>query len=276
MRQASPFPRLHAARQRARLLVALLLSTCALPAMAAPDWDIAGLKLGMTEAEVRAAFLAYNPKGKIFAQSLTSSYSDKVSNFRTPPFLSRMELRVTDKAIHIPLYVWFSGTGAGGEPRAIAIVRHEANLANPPAAAQFMQSLVAKYGQPTAADSARTPYWEEPGKPSCIRVTHGIANPFALNLTYKSELSEGVDTLERRQQGSGGGGTPVGMPADLTRCGAHLFYYGTNTDPTNTFTGVMIDVGAVVAATHAREAWVGQLEADALRKRADQGQVPRL
>lgn len=276
MRQASPTLPFHATRHRARRLVALLLSVSALPAMAAPDWDIAGLELGMTEAQVRAAFLAYNPKGKIFAQSLTSTYSDKVDSFRTPPFLSRMELRVTDKAIHIPLYVWFSGTGAGGEPRAIAIARHEANLPNPPSASQFMQSLVAKYGQPTTADSARTPYWEEPGKPSCIRVTHGLDNPFASNLTYKSELSEGVHALERRQQGSGGGGTAVGLPADLGQCGAHLYYYGTTTDPANSFTGVMIDVGAVAAAMRAREAWVGQLEADAIRKRAGRGQVPRL
>lgn len=276
MRQTPPSPGFRAATHRVRYLVALLLSACISPAMAAPDWDIAGLRLGMTEAEVRAALLAYNPKGKIFAQNLTATYSDKVESFRAPPFLSRMELRVTGMAIHIPFYVWFSGTGEGDEPRAIAIMRHEANLPNPPSAAQFMQSLVAKYGQPTAADSARTPYWEEPGKPSCIWLTHGINNPFASNLTYKSELSEGVDALERRQQGTGGGGTAVRLPADLGQCGVHLYYYGTTSDPANSFTGVMIDVGAVVAATRAREARVGQLEAEAIRKRAGRGQVPRL
>jgi len=265
------------ARHRHRTLFALLLSAWTLPALAAPpDWDIAGLKLGMTEAQVRDAFLAYNPKGKIFAKTLTASYSDKVNTHRTPPFLTRMELRVTDKATLIPLYVWFSGTGASGEPRAIAIMREEHNLPNPPGAAQFMQSLVAKYGQPTAADSARTPYWEEPGKPSCIWVTHGINNPFALNLAYKNEFAGDVDTLERRQQGTGGGGTPVRLPADLEKCGAHLYYYGTTIDPVNSFTGVMIDVGAVVAAERARANWVGQLEAEALRKRAGQGQVPVL
>ena len=59
-RQAPP-------RSPKRLVLAALgmaLFTAAGPGLAAPDWDIVGLKLGMTEAEVRAAFQAYDARAR--------------------------------------------------------------------------------------------------------------------------------------------------------------------------------------------------------------------
>ncbi|MFT4046589.1 MAG: hypothetical protein QM661_07805 [Solimonas sp.] len=246
----------------------------------APGWDIAGLKLGMTEAQVRAAFRAYDPKGKIIAGNAAIPYSDKVNSFRTPNFLSSMELRVTRRSIQTPLKVWFLGTG--GEARVIAILRKELNVPDAPTAEQFLQSLTAKYGRPSATDGVNTPIWEESGKPSCIRVSHGEGapktinhNPFSSNLENRSDFAKAVAELERWQQGGAGSARAV-YSGDLTRCGAFLYYYGTQNSPVNWFSGAMFDVGAIVAAQRERDAWVERLETEAIRKRESQAQAPKL
>src|SRR5690606_517518 len=143
----------------------LALSVCAAPALAAPDWDILGVKLGMTEAEVREQFKAYEANGQVVAVNGRESDSDGVTGLRTPDFLDTLELRVTRRSIQIPLKVWCSGPV--DEPRVIAVARAEGNLPNPVSASQFQQSLEAKYGQPTAA-AGTMPVWEEADKPSCI------------------------------------------------------------------------------------------------------------
>ncbi len=135
--------------------IALVLGVCATPGFAAPEWDMMGLKLGMTEAEVRAAFQAYDAKGKIVVSNSAYSYSDKVNQFSTPPFLNSMELRVTRRSMETPFKVWFSGPV--GEVRAIAILRQEYNIPNPPTGEQFMRSLAGKYREPTTHNSATVP-----------------------------------------------------------------------------------------------------------------------
>ena len=245
----------------------------AIPSQAAPDWDLVGIKLGMTEAEVKAAFMAYDPKGKIVASNTSFTYNDKVNSHRTPPFLNSLELRVTRQSGQIPLKVWFSGPS--GEVRVIAVRRQEMNIPNPPTGAQFMQSLTGKYGPPTAADSAGTPTWQEAGKPSCIRVSYGLDfNPFS-NVALpngKSDFTEAAAEMERRQQGVGKGL----LPADLSKCGAFLYYTGTNFNPASHFIAGLFDVGAIVATHQARNAWVEQLKNDAIRKREGSGTVPKL
>ena len=266
-------------RRFARAAVSVALLACTAPGFAAPDWDIIGLKLGMNEAEVTNTFQAYDPSGKIRMLQATVQYSDKIQSFNTPEFLSHMELQTTQGSGRNVLpktfvKVWFSGPP--GEARAIAILRQEHNVANAPSGEQFLQALASKYGQPSATDSAGTPTWEEEGKPSCIRTAHGISTgPFSSNLSHKSDFSDSVAALERRQQGSGGG-TGVDLPADLASCGAFLYYLGTINNPASHFTGAMFDVGAIVAAQRTRNAWVQQLEAEAIKKREGQAEAPRL
>jgi hypothetical protein len=269
----------------ARAAGAGALLAWAAPGFAAPDWDILGLKLGMTEAEVRAALQAYDPNGKIGVHQAAFQYSDKINSFSTPAFLSRLELRTTQTSGQVVLpktfvRVWFSGPTS--EARAIAILREESNVANAPSGEQFLQTLASKYGQPTVADRNRTPIWEEQGKPSCLWIAYGSSLPkeinhtlFSSNLIHKTDFSESVAALERRQQGSSGE-IGIDLPPDLAACGAFLYYLGTTNSPARSFTGAMFDVGAIVATQRARNAWVQQMEDEAVKKREGKAEAPRL
>lgn len=126
------------------------------------------------------------------------------------------------------------------------------------------------------------PLWEDKGKPSCLWMAYGRNMPkeinhtlFSLNLLHRTDFGESVAALERRQQGSGGE-VGIGMPANLRQCGAFMYYMGTNRSPAVSFNAAMFDVGAIVATQHSRQAWVQQLEADAVRKREGQAKPPRL
>lgn len=251
----------------------IALLTAARPGLAAPDWDIVGLKLGMTESEVRAAFQTYDAKGKIIAIQSAFPYSDKVNSFRTPPFLNSMELRVTRQSQQTPLKVWFSGPI--GETRVIGIARQEYNLPNPSTAAEFEQGLQAKYGKPTGragSGSSSMPVWEESGKPSCVRVSHGISfGDFPQVTTGQKNLDQAAAAMEAwHQRGPG-----QQLAADPATCGAFM-YYTTNMDPLKAFTAGLYDVGAIMKTRDSRSQWVDQLEAEAIRKRQGQGQAPRL
>lgn len=252
--------------------VALALWAAATPGLAAPDWDMAGVKLGMTEAEVKAAFVAYDPKGKISASNSSFNYSDGLNSHRTPAFLSSMEIRVIRLAQWTPIKVWFSGPD--GPARVIAIARNEGNLPNPVTRAQFLQSLQAKYGPPTAQWSNGMPYWEADGKPSCVRTKNGDQvnfGEFPQVTSGHKTLDQAVGLLEAQQERPSGFFT---LPADLTSCGTFMYY--TAVDPVSLYTGGMYDVGAIVATHRARQAWVEKLRAEAVRKREGQGQAPRL
>ncbi len=250
-------------------LCAAALAMASLPAAASPDWDLLGVKIGMTEAQVRAVFQAVEPKGRIVALTATLGYSDKINSFRTEPFLDRLELRVVRQAQLTPLRVWFSGPV--GEVRVIGIGRQEMNTPNPPTAAQFQQSLHAKYGPPTV--HARTmPVWEEAGKPSCARTSYGVSvGDFPQVVTLQKPMAQVVIEMQQRREAD----PRSPMPADLSRCGRFMFYT-TGMDPVSTFYAGLFDVGALVATIDSRRAWVEQLQAEAIKKREGQGQAPRL
>lgn len=256
-------------RRCLRTTAACVLSAAVGPVMASPDWDLIGIKLGMTEAQVRAAFQAYDPKGKILAHNATATYSDKVTSFRTPPFLQMMELRVVRQASQTPLRVWFSGPV--GPVQVIGVARQEYNLPNPSNAGPFHQSLQTKYGAPTAR-YGDAPVWESQGKPSCARASHGIdLGDLPQVVSGQKNISNAIPLLEGRQQGPGS----MQLPKDLSTCGTILFYFA-NMDPVKAFTAGLFDVGALAATHYSRNQWVQQLQTEAIRKREGQAQAPRL
>lgn len=248
----------------ALLASATLVLTTATQALAAPGWDILGIRLGMTEAEVRAAMLAYEPKGQVVVTRLTLPYGDKVSTYQTEPFLGRLELRTRRQTMQTPLKVQFSGPG--GAPRVIAVEREAFGLPDPQTPAQFQQSLEAKYGKPSAyTPGRRMPMWEEPGKPPCARDAQGEPMPYN---TFKS--------LEEAQRMQGRAATARPLPADLTTCGAYLQYDYAMSGPVRSFVARLVDLGGLAATEQARRDLVKRLEDEAVRRREGQAQRPRL
>jgi len=237
----------------ARSVAAVTLFACAAPAVAAPDWDIVGVKLSMTEAEAKAALNAFAPSAKITTYNSSFPYGDGVSNFRTPQFVNSVDVIVYNLGNGIK--AWFSGPV--GEARVIAVARR----------------------QPTGTYESDGPTWEEPGKPSCIRV-HAQGNQSRIYLSGPlhqsaqtfNPMADVTGDLEKKR-----GGMAKGLlPAGLTTCGAFVFYKRTNVSPVRMFYAGLFDVGAIVATERSRNAWVDQLQAEAVRKREGKGQAPRL
>lgn len=249
----------------------LVMSAWALPGFAAPDWDIVGIKLGMTEAEARAALRAFDPDLKITPVMGVFNYSDGVNPIlKTPEFLDRLEAAKGNQGASVKVYF----SGPVGDVRVLGVYRM-AMVPNPPTGAQFVQGLVTKYGQPsgTGRGNRMNLVWEGEGKPSCVRLRDG--NRMALEAFNGVGLMDSAAVeqfLAARRGNIMGKGV---LPADLTQCGAYLSYqyFG---DPVRNFDGQMFDLGSMVATERLRTAWVKQMQTEAIRKREGQGQSPKL
>jgi hypothetical protein len=81
------------ARSAIALVVILGASPAAFAQGTAPEkLDVVGIRLGMTEAEVRGALKAFDPELKIAAVTGVFNYSDGVNHaLKTPGFLDRLE-----------------------------------------------------------------------------------------------------------------------------------------------------------------------------------------
>lgn len=229
--------------------------------------DIAGLRLGMTEAEVRAALQDFDSTLRIESVMGYFTYSDGVNySLHTPEFLDRVEAK-PPQAYSTSFTVYFSGPP--GEPRVVLIHRSTASNA-PPTAAQYEAGLFEKYGLPTARLVANRLLWEEPGKPQCMR-----------ELDYKRELQPSVPSslsrdsalqlLEARQRNRANNK----LPDDLTTCGAYLYYDRAGLDPVLRFTAELIDLGAIAASEYGSSEWVEGLIAEAVSKREAQAVTPK-
>lgn len=236
--------------------------------------EIAGLRLGMTEAEARAALRVFDPALTITPVMGVFNYSDGVNPvLKTPEFLDRLEGSKGNQGASFTVY--FSGPAE--DVRVIGVSRR-AMMPNPPTRAQFGQSLAVKYGNPAGYSngSQNAPVWESAGKPSCVRVKDHRGQ-VAINLGA-GDLGKMLMTNANAEQflTSRRGNASKGLiPADLTQCGAFLSYYYT-ADPVGSFDAYLYDLGAMVTAERSRSAWVEQLRSAAVRKRQGQAQAPRL
>jgi hypothetical protein len=258
-------------------LAALCGFVVAAMAQGTPDskLEIAGVRLGMTEAEATAALKSFDATLKIAPVMGVFNYGDGANfTLKSPEFLDRLEGSLGSQGP--VLKVFFSGPV--GDVRVIGVSRNALIMQNPPTSAQFAQSLVAKYGEPAGLSRGNKshPVWESAGRPSCVRgrdykgqVVIDLSAGFGESLLTNSSAEE---YLVKRS----GNNTAKGLiPADLTQCGAFLGYYFAG-DPVTTFSAELIDFGAVIATERSRTAWVKQLQTEAVRKREGQGQTPRL
>lgn len=236
--------------------------------------DIAGIRVGMTEAEARAALAAFDATLEVVDVWAEFNYDDGVSyTLKSPEFLDRLEAHQGNQGAAIRVYF----SGPVGDAKVIGVSR-SGILPNPPTAAQFMDGLIAKYGQPSgfSRENRTHPVWEGAGKTSCVKgrdyrnvVVIDVAAGLGESLMNNSSAE---DYLVKR----GANHTAKGLiPADPSQCGTYLAYHFFG-DPVSTFGAEVYDLGAAVATERSRAAWVEQLQAEAVRKRQGEGQVPRL
>ncbi|MCC5794489.1 MAG: hypothetical protein JJT85_07110 [Chromatiales bacterium] len=258
------------------LLSASVAFTAQAPAQGTPQdqLDIAGVHIGMTEAEARAALAAFDPEIEVGAVMAMFNYSDGMNMLQSPEFLDRLEAGQLP-GLGPAFKVYFSGPV--GEVRVIGVARSGLMMTNPPTAAQFVDSLLSKYGRPAGLSCGdRTqPVWEAAGRPSCIRARdYKDEVPISVAAGAGESLADtgtAKQFLVRRSYLN----TRGLIPDEPTQCGTYLSYYFPQ-DPVQSFQVEVFDLGAMVSTERSRTAWVSELQAEAVRQRQGRGVAPRL
>lgn len=262
-------------------LAALVVATLA---WSAPAWaqtttplsrmDIAGVRIGMTEAEVVKAIQAFDPGAKMSSRSMAYiPYFDGVNHLQTPEFLDQMGFRTANGGIG----VYF--TSPPSEPRVLAVSRRESPT-QPPSGEQMLSALTAKHGPfnvrsaPSAAGGAVV-HWDEEGKAQCLvtKDRRGQRTP-SLNAMGTLIPPGAVKVLEQQAR-QDFFREALGASRDASKCGTVLRYEW-GSEPIRSFEAWLVDQGGMVAANRRSVQWVEQLKAEAVRKRQGQGAAPKL
>lgn len=231
----------------------------------AQNFDIVGLKLGMTVAEARAALLAYGVDPAIEEQRQYYTYSDGVNhNLNTEDFVTSIgATRQADSNDNFS--VFFSPGPQGG--RVVAVIRTVSSPNNPPVRSQYRDALIKKYGSPTTEDMS-TIQWDFPaGKIQCIAGPVGTylpTQPSILKKVYQANLGSRDAPFHHRNVQS------------LSDCSSYLTYAMPSGDDSlvNLATAVMVDVGGTAEGELAANEWVAGLAEAARNAQASQGAVP--
>ncbi len=249
-------------------LLGIVLGAGLSQALAAPDnFDIVGLRLGMTEQQARDAIKAHNPQLQFKTKTLSYTYSDGVKQHQTAPALAEIEAVATHQGVPEYITLRFSQPP---KPARLVGVRRVASLPNPPTHDQMVQATVQKYGPPAVnrprdrLNHETRLIWIESGKPQCWRTSAKQVAVF----TPASPVLDALKQFAQRQK--------MGLaPPDLSQCGAIAQFAATG-DPVSTFTVEMTDTGPWLDTLQATHAWVSGLEAEAKKTRVGAGTTPKL
>lgn len=248
---------------------------CLMPALAqAEQFDIVGLKPGMTEPEVIAAIKAHDPTMKITSFQSQYNYSDGVQSFQTAPFLSKIEASQTKYNPMETLYpakiaIWFTPPPQGGRVWGIERKEYLSNK-NPPTVSQYADALIKKYGNPTVAPRNNTALsWDFPaGKPNCILQVPDRPGYPAYRPSSNDDLGFLLNLWQQRK---------LITTKDLSICASRLHYLlSSSGDVLDSFQAIMLDVGLYSTANDAANHEVKALEDKARKVRESKGQTPKL
>lgn len=220
-------------------------------------FDIVGIRLGMTEAQVMSALKAFDPTLKIVKMDNYFNYSDGANLLKTKPAIGKI-MATTPQGRELNIY--FSSLPSA--QRVIAVQRRDVNYPNPPTRQQFVDALTKKHGLAPAVANFHV-IWDQPGKAQCMRTS---PKENALHLSLETPI---LPNLQRNAK------LNKNMPTDFSKCGAVAVYQPSG-DPVNGFIGWVADIGAWAAAEQATEGWLDGLEAEAIKTRTSKGQVPKL
>ena len=246
------------------------------PSIARELMEVAGIRLGMTEAEAMAALNAFEPAATITRYTSFFNYGDGASAFQTDDFIDYVSAQSgTGNRIN----VYFSGPL--GEPRVIKVGR-SVSVVNGPTRTEFLNTLISRYGAPSGFDGGEVaelgnPVWEESGRARCQR-EFNEGEP-VINVGRVGDFDMGriqyfVEEGLTRRIGIHTAGL---LPDEFTDCGGFLRYQvGSNGDLVVSFRAVLVDVAGFVNVERERSAWVASLTEEAVRRRQAQSQTPRL
>lgn len=256
-------------------LSALAWLCSAASASAAPDWDIVGIRLGMTPAQARAAVLAHAPKAEVTDATRQFTYNDSVRDQALPGFLASITARQGATLTKSEtLEVMFSAPPM--EQRVIRVIRHMAMVDDPLSMDRAMETVAQKYGKPpkvrVASDSrGNVLRWDEAGKTVCGD-THpnsydGLVPPPVDN---QPQALSGYEAWKRRKL----------APADASNCSAALVVNLITKTPRGSLVTemkfTMTDPGYAIPAMQATAKQIADKQAEARKSRESSGSVPKL
>ena len=236
--------------------------------------DIAGVRIGMTEAEAVKAIQAFDASAKMTSRSMGYfPYFDGVNHLQTPEFLDQMSFRTADAGIG----VWF--TSPPSDPRVFAVVRR-GGPAQPPSGEQMLSALTAKHGAFNVRSAPRAGggvvvHWDEEGKAQCtvMKERNGQRLPWsnALGTLVPPNAVKVLEQYARQDVFR----DALGASKDASRCGTVLRYEW-GSEPVRSFEAWLVDQGGMVTASRRSVQWVEQLKGEAVRKLQSQGKAPKL
>lgn len=254
-------------------IAALVLLAGAALALAAPDWDIVGIRLGMSPAQARAAMAAHAPKAQTTDYTRQFVYSDGVQQKPLPGFLSVINASQGPTNKSETLEVMFSAPPM--EQRVIRVIRTLAMYDDPLPMARAMASVTQKYGKPATVleanmGSGNFSRWLEPGKTAC-----GDTAPTSMD----ARQAPPVDNTPNGFSQYGAWQQRKQAPADASNCSAALVV-NLVTRPGNAFVRemkfTMTDPGYAIPAMRATAKQIADLEAQARKARQNSGTAPKL
>ncbi|MBX3611520.1 MAG: hypothetical protein KF871_16625 [Hydrogenophaga sp.] len=138
----------------------------------AGEQDLAGLKLGMTPEQAKAALVAFGVE-RASIQEIQSSfrYGDGVKSFSTEPFLDRMtggkRVRKGSLWVEDQFELSFAPPPKGGQ--LVLVRRTIKNPVDPPTVADYRAAILDKHGKPDMETPGSLSWFDPAGAVHCVR-----------------------------------------------------------------------------------------------------------
>ncbi|HWH73523.1 MAG TPA: hypothetical protein VNV16_04610 [Methylibium sp.] len=244
-------------------------------ALAAPDWDIVGIRLGMNPQQARAAMQVHAPKAEITENTRQFSFDDGVKQQALPAFLGSIMATVgATPSRSETLEVMFSAPPM--EQRVIRVIRTVTMQDDPIPMDRAMALVSQKYGtlpRTLAANDGRGQIsrWVETGKTVCGDTAQTSADA---RLTPPVDNAPGglshYEAWKRRKL----------APADAADCSAALVVNLVTRSPRETLVTqmkfTMTDPSYAIPAMRATARQIGDAQAQARKAREASGAAPKL
>ncbi|SFK51403.1 hypothetical protein [Methylophaga sulfidovorans] len=252
---------------------AAMLFSCS---VLADDVDMAGLQLGMSIDEAKAALLDHGVNASVIEEEKQYyTYSDGAKTYKTPSFIHSLSANIVEtehgEARAESFELIFMPLPKAG--RLVAIHRVTENHINPVTVADYRQSLIEQYGQPF--DNTGPMDWIFPqGKLNCLGASSSqITPPRTLN-------ADTIMGLVFKKDGNRYQINDFRNPEvkSLDECANWMsFQFGTmDEQPASNITATMIDVPGWINAYEAAMQWVGELKQEAIDRRNSGKTGPQL